>query len=110
MTTITTRVAELVAEGNSTSKIRAFLTIEDYTAKEIGEALKEANLIGKRASFRGGFWDFLVDERPTVAEAEAYIDAWVEDNPEKSSNIVRHRKVFINEATLALRIRTAIES
>jgi hypothetical protein len=110
MDTIATRVAELVAEGNSTSIIRAHLTIEGHKAKAIGEALTEAGLVGKRASFRTVFWDYLVESRPTVAEAESFIDEWIEENPEKNSNIIRHRGTFVNEAKLAERIRGAIES
>jgi len=107
---INDRVLELVESGTPVSKIRAFLTIEDYSAKDIGIALKEADLIGKRATFRGGFWDFIVDDRPTLEEAEKYLDDWVESNPEKSSNIVRHRNTFLNEAKLAIRIRANLES
>ena len=110
MTTITERVEALTAEGVTPSKIRAYLTIEDYAPKDIASALKEAGLVGKRATFRSLYWDFLVDSAPTVAEAEAYIDDWVLANPETNSNIIRHRKVFVNEAVLVNRIREALES
>lgn len=108
--TINDRINELLEAGTSVSKIRAFLTIDDYSAKEIGEALKEADLIGKRATFRSGYWDFIVESRPTFEEAEEYINEWIEANPDKNSNIIRHRKTFLNEAKLAIRIRETLES
>jgi len=97
--TIITRIEELAAEGNSTTLIRAFLTIEGYKGKEISEGIKESGLTAKKVTFASEFYDWLAEEKRTQEEAEEYIL-----DESNSKNVHKHLSHYLNIADLAERI------
>lgn len=77
-------------------KLVAFLTIEDYTAKEIAEAIPAE----KRKAFREDYYDYLVENIPTQEEAEA----WIKGYDGLTENQEKHLKDFLRDAALVRRV------
>ncbi len=107
MPNINARVEELRAEGLALSKIRATLTLEDYSAKDIAESTKGLSTVKK--GFRAAFHSWLIDAPRTEEEAIEYIDGLGEYG-ETSDNVRKHKSVYLNEYRLARDIRDSLAS
>ncbi len=107
MSNINTRVEKLVSEGLTLKKIRAYLEIDDYSAKEIAEATKGLSTVKK--GFRAAFHSWLVEAPRTEEEAAEYIEGFGEYG-ETSTNVKKHRSVYLNEYRLAKSIRDSLAS
>jgi hypothetical protein len=101
MNTIITRITELQDSGMTNTKIKAFLTIEDYSAKDITAAFKELGLIGtKPKTFASEYYDWLATEHRLESEAEDYI-AGLGEFGETSKNVKAHKSHYLNIRELA---------
>ena len=69
--TILKRIEEL--KDLPIAKVRATLTLEDYSAKDISEGLKEAGLSGKKVAFAESFYGYLAEAPRLPEDAKAYI-------------------------------------
>ena len=110
MSKLQERIVELVEQGLSIAKIRAHLTIDDYPAKDISIALKEAGVSAKKRSFASDFYDYLVEASRTEAEAEAYILDPIHGgkaDDDGKTNIQRHLSHYQAIADLTRRIHAA---
>ena len=103
---ILNRITELAEISTSTKVIRAHLTIDGYSAKEIKEGMELAELSVTRASFKTDFYAWLLESPRTEAEFLAYL------SENGSANVLKHesshRKVW--ELTLDIREALANES
>ncbi len=106
MTPIQERVQELKAAGHTLSKIRAYLTLDDYPQKDIAEATKGQAV---KQGFRAAFHAWLVEASRTEEEACQYIQGFGEYG-ETSTNVQKHKSVYLNEYRLAQAIRDSIAS
>ena len=106
MSNINTRVEKLKAEGLTLRKIRAYLEIEDYSAKEIAEATKG---LSAKKGFRAAFHSWLIEAERTEEEAAEYIEG-LGAYGETSENVKKHRTVYLNEYRLARDIRASLAS
>ena len=108
------RIADLVNAGKGTSAamLRAYLTIEEYRPKDIDAALKASGKIvpkGDRSDgFREALFDYIVEERRTKQEVEAFIEG-TGAYGETSTNVRRHTKAHLDNFLLSERVRDAIE-
>ena len=84
---IHTRITEL--NELPVAKIRATLTLEDYSVKDITEALKEAGLSTKKIAFTETYYAWLEVEQRTEADAKDYILGEGEFG-ETSANVQNH--------------------
>jgi hypothetical protein len=98
MTTILNRVQEL--SELPVAKIRATLTLEDYAAKDITAALKDAGVSGKKVQFAESFYGWLADEQRDDSDVRAYILGDGEFG-ETSGNVQNHLNHYVNIADLA---------
>ena len=104
MNTIIARIEELQAQGLTTTKIKAYLQIEDYSAKDIAEAFKNIGLTGsKPRTFASDYYDWLATESRTEAEATAYIMGTGEFG-ETSKNVKAHKSHYLNIQELSTTI------
>lgn len=88
MTNLTNRVIELNEDGLTIAKIRATLTLEDYTGKEISAAIKEAGISSAKRGFASDFYDFLAKEQRLESEALEMIMAG-------SDNVIKHKSHYL---------------
>lgn len=93
------RIAELAQNGSSVKLIRAHLTIEGFSDKEISAGIKEAELTSKKVTFASDFYDWLAEEPRSQEEAKEYIM-----DPANSQNVHNHLSHYMNIAELAARI------
>ncbi len=101
---ILNRVKELQAQSLTITKIKAFLTLEDYSAKEITAALKEAGVTGgKPKTFASEYYDWLAERPRTLVEAEDYIMGLGEFG-ETTNNVQKHKSHYLNIADLTIRV------
>lgn len=98
---VVARADELAAEGFERKKIIAFLTIEDYSPKDIAAAFPAGE---RKRGFRAEYFDYLVENLPSDEEAEKWIRAF----PEISKNEIAHIKVRLKEAALARAVAAKI--
>lgn len=106
---IDTRINALIKDGvTETARVKAYLIIDGYKAKEIKEALKRLGVTGIRKEFRASFHDFLVEKNPTEAEVTDYVMGKGEYG-ETSDNVKRRLNVYLKEYKLANRIRVKYE-
>jgi hypothetical protein len=107
MNTITKRVVELTETlKGDVSKIRASLILEDYKAKDIDVAIKEAGLKKKVVSFASEYYAWLAEDARSVEDARFYIMG--EDGCEPTSkNVKAHLSHYLNIAQLAIDVRVA---
>ena len=98
MTNILNRVEELKALP--VAKIRATLTLEDYPAKDITAALKDAGVSGKKVQFAESFYAWLAEGQRSADEVKAYVMGDGEFG-ETSNNTQTHLNHFMNIGDLA---------
>ena len=104
MNTINTRILELQDSGFNNTKIKAYLQIEDYSAKEITAAFKDLGLTGsKHKTFASEYYDWLATESRTEEEATAYILGTGEFG-ETSKNVKAHKSHYLNIRELSANI------
>jgi hypothetical protein len=101
MTTISKRVKEM--SDMPVAKIRATLILEDYTAKDIQEALAEAGLSGKKVAFAESYYGYLSSEERSKAEAIDYIMGRGEFG-ETSPNVQKHLNHYLGIHALSVAI------
>lgn len=89
------RIKELTEAGYTTAKIRAMLTLEDYTPKEIKEAMAEANMKPKATTFASEYYTFLSAYHRTKEEAEEYIMGGGVYG-ETTTNVQKHLSHYLN--------------
>tara|TARA_R110000744_G_C19371578_1_gene562732 strand:- start:27867 stop:28394 length:528 start_codon:yes stop_codon:yes gene_type:complete len=99
-TTIKARILDLQADGMTTAKIKAFLTIEDYSAKDITAAFKELGVTTKPKTFASDYYNWLATEQRTEAEALSYI-AGDGEFGETSKNVQAHKSHYLNICELS---------
>ena len=95
MKNITDRIIELQQSLDTKAKIRAALTLEDYTAKQINEAFKNMNVSTKAKTFASDFYSWLAIEPRERWEAEQYIMGEGEYG-ETSNNVKNHLSHYLN--------------
>ncbi len=83
MMDLTGRVIELSSNGLNVTKIRATLTLEDYSSKDISAAIKEADITSTRSGFAASFYAFLSEAPRTKTEAEYFVMNETSDNTKK---------------------------
>jgi len=81
ITTLRTNDAEI-----SIKKLRAHLVVEDYSNKDISEALKELEISAERKSFKGDFNAWLIEAPRTKEEATTYIEDNGSDNDRRQKS------------------------
>ena len=103
METITDVLAQLKIEHPEADKrvLTAHLTIAGFTPKDISEVFPKEP---KKPSFREAYYDYLVENTPTEAEAEAFILGHELLTP----NIEKHLSAFKRDAALVLRVKEAV--
>ena len=108
-TLILDRINDLQATSiaNNVAKIRASLTLEDFTAKDIAAGLKEAGITGaKAATFANVYYDWLAAGERTDLEALDYIMGDGEFG-ETSANVMKSKAHYLNIHALTIRIWNA---
>lgn len=98
---IETRIEEL--KELPVAKIRAHLTLDNFSGKEIDEAIREAGLTTKRVSFANEFYSWLAEEVRDEDEANAYIMGNGEYG-ETSRNVQAHLNHYMNIWKLSVAI------
>ena len=94
MNTLINRINELRAQGLTDTKVRAFLILEDFSAKDITAAFKE--LGGAKAdSFKSTYYTWLSEARRSRVDAEVYI---IENG---SDNVIKHKGAHMSVWELA---------
>ena len=84
-------------------KIRAYLTMEDFSDKEASELLARLGIKGKKKGFTLAFNAWLAEKPRTIKEAEEVIMGLGELG-ETTQNTKNHKSLYINTAELAARI------
>ena len=105
MAKLADRITSLLDDELSKSKIEATLILEDYSSKDISDALKEAGLIRARTSFNSDFLDFLASESRTEAEAKTFVLGYGSANAERKIN----RSLAIAKFALEVEARVRAE-
>ena len=90
------RVAELTEAGEALKIIRATLTIEGYSNKEIATATKGLATAKGGDGFAGRFYSWLAEEQRDMSDVELYIL-----NPDNSENVRSHLSHYKGIAVLA---------
>ena len=103
MNTINRRIEELMEQGMSTAKVKAFLTLEDYSAKDIAAAMKEMGATSKPKTFASDYYDWLASSKRTAEQAVAYIQGTGEFG-ETSKNVKAHQSHYLNIWSLSAAI------
>lgn len=104
---ITTRINELLEQGLTTTKIKAFLTIEDYSPKDIANAFKELGLTGsKPKTFASEYYNWLALKQRSTNDAIDYINGLGEYG-ETTTNVQKHKSHYLNIAELSATIWNA---
>jgi hypothetical protein len=106
---ITTRINELQAQGLTIAKIKAFLTLEDYSAKDIAAGLKAAGVSSKPKTFASEYYNWLAESQRLRTEALDYILGFGEYG-ETSKNVQAHKSHYINIWELSVTIWAQKES
>ena len=98
MNTINARIEELRANDPkiTITKIRAYLTIDGYSAKNINSAIKEADGLSKsKKGFANDYYEWLAVKPRKDWEAEDYIEGDGEYG-ETTPNIKKHKSHYLN--------------
>ena len=106
MNTLTNRVVELNEAGLTIAKIRATLTLEDYAAKDITAAIKDASISAVKVGFASEFYAFIAEELRTTEEATAYIMG-TDGEKETSKNVKKHLSHYLAIHELSVTIWNA---
>lgn len=109
MSNIINRINELKESGLTLAKIKAMLTIEDYTAKEIAQGIKDAGVSIKPKTFASDYYDWLSASIRTKEEATDYILGQGEFG-DTSDNTKKHRSHYLNIWELSATIWNSKES
>jgi hypothetical protein len=104
MSNLNDRIEALLEEEMSVAKIRATLILEDFKLKDINKAIKAAELITPRESFKADFYDWLVEAPRTVEEATEYV------NENGSDNVVKHLSAHLLVTKLVIKLRESLET
>mgnify|MGYP003631792949 CR=1 FL=1 len=70
----------------SVKKLRAHLTLEDFTNKQISVALKELEITGERKSFKADFNAWLIEDARTETEAKEFIEEFGSENDHRQES------------------------
>lgn len=106
---ISKAIKKIVKENPSitNAKLTAYLTIDDYTNKEIKEAFKaEGRTTDKPKTFASEYYNFLAEAKRTEAEATDYIMGLGEYG-ETSANVQKHRSHYLSIHGLSVAIFNA---
>jgi len=96
MQTLNDRINELNTNGLTLTKLKAYLTIDGYTNKEVTSALKELGLTGsKPKTFASEYYNYLAIELRSVEDATDYINGLGEFG-ETSKNVIAHKSHYLN--------------
>jgi hypothetical protein len=104
MNTIIDRIEDLRAQGLNDTKVKAFLILEDYTAKEIAEAFKSLGG-AKKVGFRESYYDFLVNN-PGVNRIDA--EYFIMNHESSSDNVKKHLSHYLQNFDLVSRVRATL--
>ncbi|MCP4345343.1 MAG: hypothetical protein GY795_07435 [Desulfobacterales bacterium] len=89
------RIEELRNSGLSDKKVRAYLVLEDFSAKDITEAFKTLGDTNKVLGFKAGFYNWLAEKPRSEAEARGYI-LGEEGYSETSDNVKKSLSTNLN--------------
>lgn len=89
------RIEELRASGLNDKKVRAYLVLDDYSAKDITEAFKALNITSKVLGFKASFYNWLAEEPRSEEEARGYI-LGEEGYEETSDNVKKSLSTNLN--------------
>lgn len=97
---ILNRIEELRGNGLNDKKVRAYLVLEDFSAKDITEAFKSLGGAKKAKGFAAEYYEWLAANPRTSEEATQYIKGAGEFG-ETSDNVKKHLSHYLNIQSLA---------
>ncbi len=97
---ILNRIEELRNSGLNDKKVRAYLVLEDFSAKDITEAFKSLGGAKKAKGFAAEYYEWLAANPRTTEEATQYIKGTGEFG-ETSDNVKKHLSHYLNIHSLA---------
>lgn len=104
--TIINRIEELRASGLNDTKVKAMLTLEDYSAKDITAAFKELGGAKAAKGFAACYYDWLTEHQWSAESAIAYINGDTSEGfDETSANVKKHLSHYMNIWSMADKIR-----
>lgn len=90
------RVAQLAAQGLTKGKIKAYLTIDGFKAKDIASAIRDCcGLTERSQGFRHMYYNFLRTEMRSSEDVKLYIEC------NGSANVISKSQNFLDIADLA---------
>ena len=101
--TIIARIEELRNSGYADAKVKAYLTLDDYSATDIATAFKQIGGAKKPKGFASEYYDWLGAESRTEAEATAYIKGDGEYG-DTTNNVKKHLSHYLNIQALTVAI------